>query len=127
MRLSLVHRDSSISLASVLAQIQDKNVVRSSGRITATVLNDEGEPVREAGVCTFVRQANSQSTVCGSLTDKNGEVLIENVNFGEVAAFTDSRPLGQVLHPTVKYLLCDNARERAPMSTTWLEQRWHPA
>jgi hypothetical protein len=77
-------------LSSVLAQTQDNNVVRSPGRITATVLNDEGEPVREADVCTFVRQANSQSTVCGSLTDKNGEVLIENVNLGEVAVYAEN-------------------------------------
>jgi hypothetical protein len=80
-----------LALSSLVAQAQDNNIVQQpKGRITATIFNDEGEPVKEAIVCIFIRRPKDSSIRCGSVTDKNGEVEIEQVNMGKVGLYAES-------------------------------------
>ena len=75
-------------LSWVIAQAQNSETAHSQGRIAATILNNEGEPVRKTFVCISIRGEDSSggysTTHCGLVTDKNGEVEIENMQLGKL-------------------------------------------
>ena len=75
-------------LSWVIAQAQNSEIADSQGRIAATILNDEGEPVRKAFVCISIRgeepSGGYSTTHCGLVTDKNGEVEIKNMKLGKL-------------------------------------------
>jgi len=75
-------------LSWVIAQAQNSEIAHSQGRIAATILNDEGEPVRKAFVCISIRgeepSGGYSTTHCGLVTDKNGEVEIKNMKLGKL-------------------------------------------
>jgi uncharacterized surface anchored protein len=53
-----------------------------AGRITGTVLDEDGQLVDHADVCISITSGNSRSTNCLVSTDKDGHFHLENVTFG---------------------------------------------
>jgi hypothetical protein len=52
------------------------------GRISGTVINEDGQVVEQADVCTSVTAESNTTTSCRIPVDKEGQFQIENVKFG---------------------------------------------
>jgi hypothetical protein len=61
------------------------------GRIVGTVVNDAGEPIREATLCTRITHPNGSTNSCGSAqTDENGAFQISQIPFGSVGVYAEA-------------------------------------
>lgn len=57
---------------STVAVAQKNQQSQTQGHITGTVVNDDGEAIPQATICTSINKTNSGSTSCGPLTDEHG-------------------------------------------------------
>ena len=60
----------------VLCQLltsQDDRTVLNEGRVIGSTVNDQGEPIAKARLCTSVVLSNSSSTNCGPESDEHGQ------------------------------------------------------
>jgi hypothetical protein len=76
MRLKLVPALLVLSTVGCFAQ------VAGQGRVTGTVLTQEGQPVESANVCVVVWTAGSSSATCRNTTDEVGRFDIKNAPMG---------------------------------------------
>src|SRR5713101_3281793 len=72
----------SVALSGYMAMAQ------SGGRITGTVLDEDGQLVTDAKLCVMVKSGNNTAINCNvARTDKNGEFEIENLKIGTYNVF----------------------------------------
>ena len=71
------------------ATSQENEIVQPSGRIEVTILNDDGEPVKNASVCLLMQRPDHSNSHCGLVTDQNGNVQIDNVEMGKVGVHAE--------------------------------------
>jgi hypothetical protein len=65
------------------------------GRIMGTVVNDEGDPVKGATLCTRVKAANGESTSCGATqTDENGKFEISQLPLAKIDVYAQAEMQG---------------------------------
>jgi len=60
----------------VLCQLltsQDDKTVLNEGRVIGSTVNDQGEPIAKARLCTSVVLCNSSTTNCGPESDEHGQ------------------------------------------------------
>jgi len=60
----------------ILSQLliaQDDKTVQNEGQIIGTTVNDQGEPIANARLCTSVVKSNSSTTNCGPQSDEHGK------------------------------------------------------
>jgi hypothetical protein len=60
---------------------------QTTGRISGTVISEDGTVVDHADACTSVNSGNSTTTICRAPVDDEGHFQIENVKFGSYGIF----------------------------------------
>jgi hypothetical protein len=71
------------------------DVPSGDGRITGTAVNDDGEPVGNASICTTINSPHSNSTSCGSAqTDKDGRFELDHLPIREMGIFAEKPEAG---------------------------------
>ena len=73
-------------LLAFVACVTSFATAQNTGRITGTVLNEDGQVVDDAKVCVSVASGSSTSIDCRTLTD-HGQFQIEKVKFGSYGLF----------------------------------------
>jgi len=64
---------------------------KETGQIIGTVVNDVGEPVREAQVCTRITYQTGSSNACGGAqTDEKGAFQMSQVPFGKIGVYAEA-------------------------------------
>lgn len=64
---------------------------KQQGRIVGTVVNEAGEPIREAMLCTRITYPNGSTNSCGSTqTDENGAFQITQMPFGNIGVYAEA-------------------------------------
>ena len=79
-------RESWLALLSV-AIVTTLATAQNAGRIRGSVLNEDGQRVYDATICTSVASGTSTSSICRTFMDKDGRFQIENVKFGKYGLF----------------------------------------
>jgi hypothetical protein len=64
------------------------------GRITGTLINEDGQVVEQADVCTSATSASTTTTICRYPVNKEGQFQIENVKFGSYGIFATNEDEG---------------------------------
>ncbi|MGA2646969.1 MAG: hypothetical protein ABSF15_19835 [Candidatus Sulfotelmatobacter sp.] len=62
-----------VILSQLLLAAQDDKTVLNEGRIIGTTVNDQGEPIAKARLCTSIVKSNSSHTNCGPESDEHGQ------------------------------------------------------
>src|ERR1700677_597070 len=62
-----------LAILSQLLIAQDDRTVQNEGQIIGTTVNDQGEPIANARLCTSVVKSNSSTTNCGPQSDEHGK------------------------------------------------------
>jgi len=79
----------SIALVTIFVSAQN------TGRITGIVLDEDGQRVYDATICTSVASGTrTRSSSCRDFTDKDGRFVIENVPLGKYRLFATNEAQG---------------------------------
>jgi uncharacterized surface anchored protein len=70
-----------------VASVASFATAQTAGRITGTVLNEDGQVVNDATVCTSVASGNSTSINCNIFTDNGGQFQIDKLRLGNYGLF----------------------------------------
>jgi hypothetical protein len=67
---------------------------QNTGRISGTVVSEDGGVVQHLDVCTSVKSGNGKTINCRVSVDQEGHFLIENVKFGSYGVFAINEEQG---------------------------------
>lgn len=76
-----------VSLVCVSLTHAQTNEQATHGGVTGTVLDNEGQPVKKADVCTLVTSPSKISTDCRVQTDKTGQFHMQQLPMGTLRIF----------------------------------------
>lgn len=83
-----MHRDWYVSVFLLFATVgYCQSTPRLNGRIEGTVVNEEGQLVEHAMVCTSLTRGSATKINCQTLTDKDGRFQIGDLEFGTYRVF----------------------------------------
>jgi carboxypeptidase family protein len=75
--------------AASLLRAQASDQSAAYGRLTGTVLDENGQLVAHASVCTSVTKGNETMVTCRVSTDEIGQFQIEHINMGTYGVFAE--------------------------------------
>jgi uncharacterized surface anchored protein len=87
-------REKWLRLVSVAALVTTFASAQNTGRITGSVLDENGQRIYDATICTSVASGTSHSINCRDFTDKDGRFLIENLPLGKYGLFAINEAQG---------------------------------
>jgi hypothetical protein len=67
---------------------------QTTGRISGTVVNEDGGVAQHLEVCASAKSGNSKTINCRVSVDQEGHFLIENVKFGSYGVFATNEEQG---------------------------------
>jgi len=81
-------------LLAFVACVTSFATAQNAGRITGTVLNEDGQVADNATICMSVASGSSTSINCSIFTDNSGQFQIDKVKFGSYGLFASMRRKG---------------------------------
>jgi uncharacterized surface anchored protein len=93
------------------------------GRISGTVLDEDGQLVDHASVCTSVTSGNSRSINCLVPTDKDGRFQLENVKFGTYGILAANEGEGYSIEVQTPQSVSVTAANPSPVVTVRLRPK----